>query len=124
MVDVATLHSELIQAEGALRAASVPLSPPSDGSTDGSTIFNFRSEWTRHLASLTAAFKRNRTPSKNTNHYGYNKISLPEYSGNIREYSKWRSQVEDYLEQTAKQSFQKQAVNILDRITPSGIDIT
>ena len=101
-VDVATLHSELIQAEGALRAASVPSSPPSDRSTDGSTVFNFGSEWTRHLASLTAALERNRTPSGNINYYGYDKLLLPEYSGNVQEYTKWRSQVKDYLEQTAK----------------------
>ena len=113
MVDVATLHSELIQAEGALRASSIPSTPPSDGSTDGLTVFNFRSEWTRHLASLTAALKRNRTPSENINHYGYDKLSLPEYSGNVREYTKWRSQVTDYLEQTARQSTKRQAVNLL-----------
>ena len=39
--DVATLKVNLIQAKGTLRAtASAPLSPTSDGSTDGLTIFN------------------------------------------------------------------------------------
>merc|ERR1712240_897231 len=78
---------------------------------------------TKHLASLTAVLERDRTPSKNTNHYGYDKIVLREYSGNVQEYTKWRSQVEDYLEQTAKQSTQRQAVNILDRLTLSEIDV-
>ena len=31
--------------------------------------------------------------------------------------------MEDYLEQTAKQSTQRQAVNFLDRLTPSEIDV-
>ena len=31
--------------------------------------------------------------------------------------------MEDYLEQTAKQSTQRQAVNLLDRLTPSEIDV-
>ena len=76
-IDVANLQAELIQVEGALRAASVPSSPPSDGSTDGLTIFNFGSEMAKHVGLLTAAVERDRTLSKNTNHYGYDKISLP-----------------------------------------------
>ena len=104
-IDVATLQADLIQAEGALRAtASVPLSPTSFGSTDSLTFFHFGNKIAKHLAMLAAAAERDRTPSKNSNNFGYDKISVLEYSGNIQEYTKWRSQVEDYLKQTAKQS--------------------
>ena len=60
-IDIATLQADLIQAEGALRAASVPSSPPSDGSMDGSTIFSFGLEMARHLATLTTAIERDGT---------------------------------------------------------------
>ena len=103
-IDVATLHAELIQAEGALRAASVPSSPPSDVSTDGSTIFHFRSEIAKHCRTLTAAAEKDKSPPKNTNNFGFDKIQVLEFSGNVREYTKWRSQVEDYFKQTARQS--------------------
>ena len=82
-IDIATLEADLIQAEGALRAASVPSSPPSDVSTNGLTIFNFGMEMAKHLASLTAAVEKDRTPSNNINHYGYDRILLLEFSGNV-----------------------------------------
>ena len=83
--DVATLKVGLIQAKGTLRAtASAPLSPTSDGSTDGSGIFSFGSEIAKHLATLTAAAEKDKSsPPKNANNFGYNKIQVPEFSGNV-----------------------------------------
>ena len=86
ITDVATLKVDLIQAKGTLRAtASAPSSPTSDGSTDGSSIFNFGSEIAKHLATLTAAAEKDKsTPPKNANNFGYDKIQVPEFSGNIQ----------------------------------------
>ena len=92
---------------------------------DGSGIFSFGSEIAKHLAKLTAASEKDKSsPPKNINNFGYDKIQVLEFSGNVWEYTKWRTQVEDYLKQTAKQSTQRQAVNHLDRLTPAQIDVS
>ena len=57
-------------------------------------------------------------------HFGFNKVDLPKFDGNIREFTKWKSQVRDYLAQMATESTEQQAVHILDRLTPSKIDVS
>ena len=101
------------------------MSPTSDGSTDSSTIFYFGLEIAKHLATLTVATEKDKsTPPKNANNFGYDRIQVPEFSGNVCKYTKWRTQVEDYLEQTAKQSTQRQAINLLDQLTLPQIDVS
>ena len=84
ITDVATLKADLIQAKGTLRGtASVPSSPTSEGSTEGSTIFHFGSEIAKHLATLTAAAEKDKSQPKNTNNFGFDEIQVPEFSGNV-----------------------------------------
>ena len=55
--------ADLIQGEKALRAtASLPSSPTFDGSMDSLTIFHFGSEIAKHLATLTAAAEKDKSP--------------------------------------------------------------
>ena len=85
----------------------------------------FGSEIAKHLAKLTVASDKDKSsPPKNINDFGYGKIQVPEFSGNVWEFTKWRIQVEDYLEQTAKQTTQRQAVNHLDLLISDQIDVS
>ena len=58
------------------------------------------------------------------NNFGFSKIQVPEFSGNVWEFTKWRIQVEDYLNKTASRSTERQAINHLDRYTPKDIDVS
>ena len=75
----------LLQAEAALRAtASATLSPLSDGSIGGSSIFAFQSEIAKHLAEIKAGQDKDKSsPPKNVNDFGFSKIQVPEFSGNV-----------------------------------------
>ena len=83
--NAALLKVNLLQAEAALRAtASATLSPLSEGSIDGSSIFAFQNEIAKHLAELKAASEKDKSsPPKNVNDFGYSKIQVPEFSGNV-----------------------------------------
>merc|ERR1711895_136807 len=60
----------------------------------------------------------------NLNDFGFAKIPIPSFQGNVKDFTKWRSQVEDYLNETASKSTEKQAVQLLDRLTPKDIDVS
>ena len=75
----------------------------------------------KELAKLKAGDKA-RPASKNLNDFGYAKIQIPSFQGNVKEFTKWRSQVEDYLNETASKLTEKQTVQLLDRLTPKDID--
>ena len=62
--------------------------------------------------------------SKNLNDFGFTKIPIPNFHGNVKDFTKWRSQVEDYLTKTANKLTEKQAVQVLDRLTPKDIDVS
>ena len=125
-IDAAVLKVNLIQAEATLKVtASNVLSPVSDGSMASSGIFAFQAEIAKHLAELKVASEKDKSSApKNMNNFGFSKIQVPEFSGNIREFTKWRIQVEDYLNKTASRSTERQAVNHLDRLTPKEIDVS
>ena len=114
--ETAVLKVNLLQAEAALRAtASTTLSPLLDGSIGGSSIFTFQSEIAKHLAEIKAGQDKDKSsPPKNISNFGFGKIQVPEFSGNVREFTKWRIQVEDYFKETALKSTERQAVNHLD----------
>merc|ERR1711895_177196 len=59
----------------------------------------------------------------NLNDFGFTKIPIPSFQGNVKDFTKWRSQVEDYLNETASKLTEKQAVQLLDRLTPKDIDV-
>merc|ERR1711895_426100 len=60
----------------------------------------------------------------NLNDFGFAKIPIPKFQGNVKDFTKWRSQVEDYLNKNANKSTEKQAVQLLDRLTPKDIDVS
>ena len=57
------------------------------------------------------------------NNFGFSKTAVPTFEGDIREFSKWKSQVEDHIADMAKTSI-KAALHQLDRITPKKCDVT
>ena len=83
--NIAILKVNLLHAKAALRAtASATLSPFSEGSIAGSSILAFQSELAKHLAEIKAASEKDKSsPPKNINNFGYSKIQVPEFSGNV-----------------------------------------
>ena len=111
----AVLKVNLLQAEAALRAtASATSSPLTEGSVAGSSIFTFQSEIAKHLAEIRAASEKDKSSSpKDINNFGYSRIQVPEFSGNVQEFPKWRIQVEDYLEQIASKTLKDKLLTTL-----------
>ena len=77
----------------------------------------------KEIATLKVGIE-NKSSSKNVADFGFSKIAVPEFKGDVKEYNKWRGQVEDYLTETAKKSTEKQAVQLLDRLTPKEIYVS
>ena len=62
--------------------------------------------------------------SPKTADYGYSKTPVPTFDGDIRQYTKWRSQVEEHLESIKKTTSDKTAILKLDRLTPPICDVS
>jgi hypothetical protein len=56
--------------------------------------------------------------------YSFAKIQVPQFDDDIRHYSKWRSEVKSHFSDMARTTIQKQAVHLLDRLTPSKCDVS
>ena len=100
--------------------ASTPSTQPSSAS-DPHTL-HFQDLLAKELAKLQTRDKT-RPASNNLNDLGYAKIKILSFQGNVKDFTKWRHQVEDYLNETASKSTEKQAVQILDRLTTKYIDV-
>ena len=90
-------------------------STPSTQSSSASDphILHFQDLLAKELAKLQTRDKT-RPASKNLNDFGYAKIQIPSFQGNMKDFTKWRHQVEDYLNETASKSTEKQAVHLLN----------
>ena len=55
--------------------------------------------------------------------FGFLKTAVPTFNGDIRGYSKWKSEVEDHVADMAMSSM-KAALHQLGRITPKNCDVT
>ena len=92
--EAALLRANLLQAEAALKEAtpaSTVSSPTSDGSMAGSGFFPhvFQAELAKQLAELGVKSERNKSSApKNMNDFGFSKIQIPNFSGDVREFTK------------------------------------
>ena len=78
----------------------------------------------KEIAHLKVESEKVKSPAaKNINYFGYTKIQIPQFAGNVHEFIKWQNQVEDYITETATISTERQAVHLLDRLTPKEIDV-
>ena len=77
---------------------------------------------TESLAPIMRDFLE-RMPSSGGKNFGFSKTAVPTFKGDIREFSKWKSQVEDHIKDMEKTSL-KAALHQLDRITPKTCDVT
>ena len=115
---VSILKAKLKEAAAELKGSEViQLDPPPSLTTDLSA------QIAKEIATLKVGLD-NKSSSKNVADFGFSKIAVPEFKGDVKEYTKWRGQVEDYLTETAKKSTEKQAVQFLDRLTPKEIDVS
>ena len=79
---------------------------------------------TKQVAEQLAILKAGHDYKPKITDYGFAKAQVPEFKGDMREYIKWRRQVEDYLNSYAAATSQKQAVQHLDTLTPKEIDVS
>ena len=78
----------------------------------------------KEMAAIRADTADSRSSSRAGSNFCFTKVQVPEFKGDVKEFTKWRSQVEDYLTDVANRSTQKQAVHQLDRLTPPHIDVS
>ena len=77
----------------------------------------------REMATIRADLE-SRSATRSSSDFCFAKVQVPDFKGDVKEFTKWRSQVEDYLKEVAKKSTQKAAVHMLDRLTPRHIDVS
>ena len=119
------LRARLLEAAAEIREAnpSSGTSTPTQSSSSDPFSWHFQETLAKEIANLKAGAEA-RPVSKNLNDFGFAKIPIPNFQGNVKDFTKWRSQVEDYLNETASKSTEKQAVQLLDRLTPKDIDVS
>lgn len=101
-------------------AAEVPREEASDDAVDSAAAIS--SGITESLAPIMRDLIE-RMPSSGGKNFGFSKTAVPTFKGDIREFSKWKSQVEDHIKDMEKTSL-KAALHQLDRITPKTCDVT
>ena len=79
---------------------------------------------TKQVAEQLAIIKAGNDSKPKITDYGFAKTQVPEFKGDVKEYTKWRRQVEGYLITYAAATSQTQAVQHLDSITPKEIDVS
>ena len=80
---------------------------------------------TAGLRPLTERMEASPTPSsKSATDFGYAKTPVPTFDGNIRNFTKWKIQVQDHLESWRKSTSEKSAILKLDRLTPTKCDVS
>ena len=119
------LRARLLEAAAEIKEAnpSSGTSTPTQSSSYNPFSWHFQETLAKEIANLKAGAKAGPV-SKNLNDFGFTKIPIPNFQGNVKNFTKWRSQVEDYLTETANKSTKRQAVQVLDRLTPKDIDVS
>ena len=79
---------------------------------------------TKQIAEQMAILKDGHDYKPKITDYGFAKAQVPKFEGDVREYIKWRRQVEDYLNSYPAATSQKQTVQHLDTLTPKEIDVS
>ena len=127
---VVTLQARLLEAAALHRATnsvSGASSPMTERSLSGAGFFphTFQTEIAKQIGHLKVESEKVKSPAaKNINYFGYRKIQIPQFTGNIHKFTKWRNQVEDFITETATRLTERQAVHLLDRLTPKEIDVS
>ena len=115
---ISTLKERLSEAAALLQK---PL--PETTSTEAAADTSLTQQLIREMAGMRADFD-SRGSSRSSSDFCFAKVPVPEFRGDVKEFTKWRSQVEDYLKEVARKSTQKAAVHMLDRLTPRHIDVS
>ena len=83
---------------------------------------SLKEEIAKAFADMRVDLDRRDTAKKVTD-FGFAKVQIPHFQGDVKEFTKWKLQVEDYLNEMATKS-PKNAVMMLDRLTPKTFDVS
>ena len=110
------LKVRLLEVDAELRETnptSGTSTPSQPSSASNPYTWHFQDMLAKELAKLKAGDEA-RPASKNLNDFGYAKIQIPSFQGNVKDFTKWRCQVEDYLNETTSKSDFKRSLGEID----------
>ena len=115
-----TLKDRFNRAAAALKKPEKEVTIPRTGEAADTSLTD---QIAREVASLRVDLE-SRSSNRSGSDFCFAKVPVPEFKGDVKEFTKWRSQVEDYLNEVARKSTEKASVHMLDRLTPRTIDVS
>ena len=117
---ISTLKDRFNRAAAALKKPEKEVTIPRTGGVVDTSLTD---QIAREVASLRVDLE-SRSSNRSGSDFCFAKVQVPEFKGDVKEFTKWRSQVEDYLNEVARKSTEKASVHMLDRLTPRTIDVS
>ena len=119
--EISTLTLRFTEAAATLKKPEVETTTTAETAAHSS----LQEQVAREVANLKLDMEsRESTSRRSGGDFCFAKVPVPDFKGDAREFTKWRSQVEDYLNEVARKSTQKSAVHMLDRLTPKTSDVS